>query len=71
MSNRLKHVTAKVWNTRENPGTFPELTDDDVKDPWLSGDRKKVGVCFSGGGSRSAAATLGQLCALHELQLID
>ena len=71
MSNRLKHVTAKVWNTRENPGTFPELTDDDVKDPWLSGDRKKVGVCFSGGGSRSAAATLGQLCALNELQLID
>ncbi|MGR5176403.1 patatin-like phospholipase family protein [Vibrio parahaemolyticus] len=32
---------------------------------------RDIGVAFSGGGTRSAACTLGQLKALHDLGLID
>lgn len=70
-TDRLKYVEAKTWNTKDNPGLFPEQFDEGLKDPWLTDARKRVGVCFSGGGSRSAAATLGQLCALRQLGLLD
>jgi hypothetical protein len=34
-------------------------------------DRPNVGICFSGGGTRSASATLGQLRALDSLGLLN
>ncbi|MEM1323055.1 MAG: hypothetical protein AAGG75_22510, partial [Bacteroidota bacterium] len=35
------------------------------------GVKQRTGVCFSGGGTRSLSATMGQLRGLQSLQLID
>ena len=67
---RLTHVKTRVWDTTPVGFKFPELSDDELK----VGDvvsRPNVGVAFSGGGTRSAAATLGQLRGLSELGLIN
>jgi hypothetical protein len=37
--------------------------------PWLQ-NKKDLGIAFSGGGTRSAAATLGQLRGLREIDLL-
>lgn len=44
---------------------------DDYPEKKLVSDRKDVGVSFSGGGSRSYAATLGYLRGLLDLNLLD
>ena len=67
--NRLKHVTTRLWPTKNN-FKFPELHDAELKLEHII-DRPNVGVCFSGGGTRSAAATLGQLRGLRELGLLE
>lgn len=48
------------------PPTFPEQSLED-----LSHSPKHIGVAFSGGGTRSACCTLGQLKALHDTGVID
>jgi len=58
-------VNVRTWVLDANSGA-PELTDAELAVPWLQ-DRPSFGVAFSGGGTRSAAASLGQLRALHEL----
>ena len=58
-------VNVRTWVLDANNGV-PELTDDELAVPGLR-DRPSFGVAFSGGGTRSAAASLGQLRALHEL----
>ena len=57
---RLAKVKCKTW-VRDGSFKFPEL--DDLS---LAG-RPNVGVAFSGGGTRAAAAALGQLRALDQL----
>lgn len=68
--NRTKYVFCKVWNATHNGIQFPEKSDPDLKVDELD-QRPNVGVAFSGGGTRSAAATLGQLRGLYELGLLS
>lgn len=64
MDPNLRHVHVRVWNV--SPGQWPERSPSPTAVVGLD-DREDLGVAFSGGGTRSAAATLGQLRALHEL----
>ena len=59
--NRLKYVNCKTWETENLK--FPELDDPDLQVDGLAA-KPNVGIAFSGGGTRSASATLGQLRAL-------
>ncbi len=68
--NRFDYVNVRTWNTKGNPESFPEVNDPGVAVPWLR-NRPSFGIAFSGGGTRSAAATLGQLRALQTLGWID
>lgn len=58
--NRLKYVQCRVWDTTDSNFSFPEE----------SLERPKTGICLSGGGTRSAACSLGQLRGIHELNLL-
>lgn len=60
--NSKPHCT-KIWT--HTSGNFPEKGH-----PWLKG-KCDLGICFSGGGSRSAALTHGQIRALKELKIYD
>ena len=55
-------IHTQVWRTQ---GDFPERSLERVK------NKEDIGVAFSGGGTRSAAASLGQLAALSEIGLLD
>ena len=68
--NRLKYVTCKTWDATHQNFDFPEWADQELKMDELT-SRPNVGLCFSGGGTRSAAATLGQLRGLNELNLLE
>ncbi|MDJ0763193.1 MAG: hypothetical protein QNJ97_09420 [Myxococcota bacterium] len=70
MRNRLKYVSTNVWNiSKEDAQTgnfsFPEADFEYIR------HRKNVGIAFSGGGTRSASATMGQLRALKQLGLLE
>ena len=65
--NRLKYVKCKIWETENLK--FPELDDPDLQVDDLAA-KPNVGIAFSGGGTRSASATLGQLRALDKLDLL-
>ena len=67
---RKRYVKTRFWNTEKNPSFFPELHDEDFSSPYVSA-RSNFGVCFSGGGTRSASATLGQLRGLKEAGLLE
>ncbi len=60
---QLRRMNVKVEKTFDRDFVFPENV-------YVS-KKKNVGIAFSGGGSRSAAATLGQLRALNTLGLLD
>lgn len=67
MVDRLDRVRVRSWRTVEDAAAFPpELEDPEVAVPWLAA-RPSFGIAFSGGGTRSATATLGQLRALADL----
>lgn len=67
IESKTDYLISEVWNTELlGPQFFPEVDDPIYKVPWLA-DRKSFGIAFSGGGTRSASATLGQLRALYEL----
>ena len=68
--SRLKYVNCRTWDTTTNQFKFPEYNDSEFKQDYLS-DRPNVGVAFSGGGTRSASATLGQLRGLDSLGLLE
>jgi hypothetical protein len=57
----LDYLFVRIWPTPEAPEDFPEHSV-----TWLR-DRPSFGIAFSGGGTRSATATLGQLRALDRL----
>ncbi len=56
-------MAAKVFPYDKNDMSFPE-------EEYLI-DKKNIGLVFSGGGSRSASLTIGQLRALNMLELMD
>jgi len=65
-----KQLIAKTFKVHSiiNCNSFPELTDNDLKLRY--DNTNKIGVCFSGGGARSFACSLGQMRALHALKLL-
>jgi hypothetical protein len=67
---RQRVVRTRYWDTQENPGIFPECHDFDYACAHVQ-DRRDFGVAFSGGGTRSASATLGQLRALRNLGWLE
>jgi predicted acylesterase/phospholipase RssA len=54
----MSTVQAKLW---VSPMGWPELESPEVS------AREPIGLCFSGGGARSLAASWGQLRALYAL----
>ena len=63
--SKVDRVAVRTWLIDTNSGV-PELADGELAVPWLK-DRPSFGIAFSGGGTRSASASLGELRALHEL----
>ena len=61
----VQTVAVRTWVTDANSG-LPEMVDEELAVPWLR-DRASFGIAFSGGGTRSASASLGELRALHDL----
>ena len=62
-------VNTRAWKAPEGDPGFPELKQD-LAPPWLR-DRPRFGIAFSGGGTRAAAAAIGQLRALEQLGWLD
>lgn len=71
MSNdRRKYVRTRTWDTVASPDSFPERDDPELRIPELA-QKADLGLCFSGGGTRSASATLGQLRGLRDVGLLE
>ena len=68
--SRRKYVRARTWDVVANPDFFPERNDLEIGIAELL-DKADLGVCLSGGGTRSASASLGQLRGLREIGLLD
>ncbi|KPK06846.1 MAG: hypothetical protein AMJ56_14025 [Anaerolineae bacterium SG8_19] len=68
--NRLKNVTTKVWDATHSDFAFPEIADPEIKVAGLT-EKPNLGLAISGGGTRSASATLGQLRGLNELGILQ
>jgi hypothetical protein len=64
MKNYPKHVNVKVYETPGNGFVYPESKLDQLK------SKKNVGICFSGGGTRSASLTMGQLRGLEKIGVL-
>jgi len=64
---RLKYVNTRIWKT-DRLTSYPEQ-DNSHQDSI--GAKAKFGVCFSGGGTRSAICTHGQLKALDDIGVLD
>ena len=65
--NNAETVAVRTWVVNTNSSAqLPEMVDAELAVPWLK-DRASFGIAFSGGGTRSASASLGQLRALHGL----
>ncbi len=63
----LDTVAVRTWTIdTDYAAAPPEIADDELAVPWLR-ERASFGIAFSGGGTRSAAASLGELRALHDL----
>jgi len=65
LSCSKKHLTSRVWDTEKKGFEYPENNYSKIK------GRPNIGICFSGGGTRSASATLGQLRGLNEIGVLD
>ena len=67
VEDRFDSVAVRTWDIEASSTGFPpELADEELAVPWLK-DRASFGVAFSGGGTRSATASLGELRALTDL----
>jgi hypothetical protein len=68
-------VAGRYWRTSPVPSTvareFPESSGGRSVGASTQPAASAIGVCFSGGGTRSATATLGELRGLHQTKLID
>jgi hypothetical protein len=65
---KYEDVKTRVWDASAPDFQYPELEDGH---PDSVCNKPNVGICFSGGGTRSASATHGQLRALDHLGLLD
>lgn len=65
MNAKPMNVTAKVYDTQVKSFVFPEDNLQELK------DKESLGICFSGGGTRSASLTLGQLRALDKIGVLE
>ncbi|MDA9981548.1 hypothetical protein N9H39_02190 [Gammaproteobacteria bacterium] len=65
------YINVRVWDTEHNPLYFPERDDPALKLSRMNGSGPTFGIAFSGGGTRSAAAMLGQLKTLKALGWIE
>ena len=68
-------VATRIWEAPSSVNEYPENMEQinqslNKRPAWKNGSRD-FGVVFSGGGTRSAAATLGQLQALNDLGWLD
>lgn len=81
-NKRLANNNAVVWKTdmvvhngdhQQILSDFPERNTRAIQyfKPAKDGGRPSFGVAFSGGGTRSASATVGQLRALNEMRWLD
>lgn len=68
-NNYPQPLSVRAWTA--HTGYFPETSDPEYADSRINEALQRgdplFGIAFSGGGTRSAAATLGQLWALWEL----
>jgi hypothetical protein len=63
----VDEVAVRTWVIDADSGNaLPEMADHELAVPGLD-ERASFGIAFSGGATRSAPATLGQLRALHQL----
>lgn len=70
--NRRRFVRTRIFDTESRPDFFPEQHDEHgLAVPWLTPARRRFGLAFSGGGTRSSSATLGQLRGLKATGLLD
>jgi len=58
------HLTGKIWTVAQASGTAGEAGELGISRPF-------VGVCLSGGGSRSMSASMGALRGLRAMGLLD
>lgn len=58
----------QVWSKNPEDGSFSEFPEKSLRSVRLT---KNTGICFSGGGTRSATCVAGQLRGLHEIGLLD
>lgn len=71
VADDIDEVAVRVWPVNAaGTAPFPEFGDGKLAAPWLQ-DRPSLGFAFSGGGTRSASASLGQYRALHELGWLE
>jgi predicted acylesterase/phospholipase RssA len=68
--SRLKHVTCRTWDATQRGFSFPEYSDPELAALEFM-KRPNLGVAFSGGGSRAASATLGQIRGLRQIGILD
>ena len=69
-TSSMPAVQVRTWDMTTE-ADYPERAGDpDYEVPWLD-EKDDFGVAFSGGGTRAAAATLGQLRALQCLGWLD
>jgi len=67
VADDIDEVAVRVWQIGpEGSIPVPETDDSELAVPWLR-ERPSFGLAFSGGGTRSASASLGQYRTLHEL----
>jgi len=67
----IDRVAVRTWIVDAgSDAPLPEMADAELAVPWLA-NRASFGVAFSGGGTRSATATLGELRALNDLGWLD
>ncbi len=69
-ADRFDEVQIHTWKIESESGFFPERDDPRVSVEWLK-NRPSFGIAFSGGGTRSAMATRGELRALNKLGWLD
>lgn len=68
IEHSFKNLNSKVWKTQVDGFQYPELVDGGFGSIC---HKPNTGICFSGGGTRSASATHGQLRALDNLGLLE
>lgn len=69
--DRRRIVKTRIWDVEARPDFFPERDETEgLGVPWFK-DKADLGIAFSGGGTRSASATLGQLRGLRTTGLLD